>query len=115
MICLKENDAEIGICGFDKIDYINRVATYGIFIGDKEHWGKGYGSEALLLLCEYAFNKLNLNKVKLTVYSFNQRAIKAYEKCGFKITGVEPEEAFIDGKYHDVFYLSLLRKDWQNN
>jgi RimJ/RimL family protein N-acetyltransferase len=112
MICLKENDKSIGICGFDKIDYINRTATYGTFIGEKEDWNKGYGSEALSLLCDYAFNKLNLNKVKLKVYSFNKRGIKAYEKCGFKVTGVEPEEMFLDGKYHDAYIMCLLKRDW---
>ena len=69
------------------VNHIFRKAELGIFVGEKEYWGKGYGTEATELLLDFAFNILNLNSIMLIVNSFNERAIKSYEKCGFKLIG----------------------------
>lgn len=74
----------IGNVGFVDINHLHRTAEIGIFIGDKSYWGNGYGQEALSLLLDYAFKKLNLHSILLRVYDFNQRAIACYEKTGFK-------------------------------
>lgn len=66
------------------ISYKNRIGTVGIFIGDENNRSNGYGTEALKLLLDYGFNYLNLNNIMLAVKSFNERAIKCYEKVGFK-------------------------------
>ena len=66
------------------INYQNRIGTVGIFIGDESNRNNGYGAETLKLLLDYGFNYLNLNNIMLTVKSFNERAIKCYEKVGFK-------------------------------
>ena len=112
MIVVKEEDLPIGVVSLHDIHPINRNAVLGIMIGEKDYWGNGYGSEAVKLVTGYAFNYLNLYKVSLTVYAFNKRAQKAYEKCGFKANGVKPEDVFVDGKYYDVILMSLLRKDF---
>lgn len=107
-----ENLEPIGICGLHRIDWISRRATFGIAIYAKDRWSKGYGTEALMLLLNYAFSRLNLHKVRLEVYAHNARARKVYERCGFKETGVEPEHVFKDGVYHDSITMTVLRRDW---
>lgn len=73
-------DEMIGTIGLHCIDNINRTATLGIFIGDKNYWSKGYGTEAIQLILDFGFNYLNLNNIDLTLMEFNQRALKCYEK-----------------------------------
>ena len=80
----KENDTLIGNISLMHIHEINRTAELGIFIGDENYLSRGYGSEAIKLLLDYAFRYVNLNNIMLKVFDYNKRAIKAYEKCGFK-------------------------------
>jgi len=89
------------------------VATIGIFIGDKSFWGKGYGTEAIELLTDFIFNEMNINKVKLNVYSFNKRAVRCYEKCGFVREGVLRQEIYREGRYHDDIVMGLLRDEYK--
>ena len=70
----------IGTIGLHSVDNINRTATLGIFIGDKNYWSKGYGREAIQLILDFGFNYLNLNNIDLALMEFNQRALKCYEK-----------------------------------
>jgi RimJ/RimL family protein N-acetyltransferase len=91
----------------------NQKAVLGIAIGDKEFWGKGYGTEALELLLEYGFKTLNLNRIELTVYEFNKRAKKAYEKVGFIEEGRCRQSIYINGEFHDVYMMSILHKEWK--
>ncbi|MBO8161851.1 MAG: GNAT family N-acetyltransferase, partial [Thermosipho sp. (in: Bacteria)] len=97
----------------NNIDWKNSVATVGIFLG-RPHWNKGYGTDAMKVLVRFIFNEMNINKVKLSVYSFNKRGIRAYEKAGFKIEGVLREELFREGKYHDVYVMGILKNEWKN-
>ena len=108
-----ENDKLIGNCSFNKIDQISRTATIGIFIGDKENRGKGYGSEALKLLLNFGFNYLNLNNIDLHVFSFNENAIACYKKVGFKEYGRRHSAYFCNGKYHDVIYMEILSNEFK--
>lgn len=102
----------IGDCGVNSIDWKNRVANLVIFIGNKEYRGKGYGTEAMQLLLSFVFNEININKIRLSVYSFNERAIRSYEKCGFKREGALRQELFRNGKYYDIIALGLLRDEY---
>ena len=79
IVTLKE-DKMIGIIHLERINAINRTATLGIFIGDKEYRSKGYGTEAIRLILDYGFNYLNLNNIKLDLMEFNERALKCYKK-----------------------------------
>lgn len=110
-IVKKENDELIGNIGLDKVDYKNGSAELGIFIGDEENLGKGYGSEAIKLLLNYAFNELRLHNIGLTMYDINERAQKAYTKCGFKEYGRRHEALFRDGKYHDIVYMEVINSN----
>jgi len=107
-----EEGKYIGGCGINQIDWKNSVATVGIFIGDKNYWGKGYGSDAMKVLVRFIFEQMNVNKIKLFVYSFNERAVRSYEKCGFVKEGVLRQEIFRDGKYHDEYVMSILKDEY---
>ena len=105
-------DKLIGSVGLESIDYINRTATLGIFIGDKEYLSKGYGTEAIRLLLDYGFNYMNLHNIKLNLLSVNERALKCYKKCGFKETGRIRENRFINGKYYDTIAMDILEDEF---
>ena len=98
----------IGNCGYDSIDHINQTAGIGIFIGNKNYWSKGYGTEALSLLMDYGFKVLNLHSIFLNVYSFNERAIKCYEKVGFKIIGRRRESLLRGKERYDNILMDVL-------
>ena len=102
-------------CGIEKIDYINRTGILGIFIGQEEARNKGYGKETVKLLLDFGFNYLNLHSIELKVMSFNKRAIKCYEKCGFKEVGRRREAYFLNGKYHDVIEMDIIRREFKEN
>jgi len=112
-IVVKESDQLIGNIGMHGISIINRYASIGIFIGDKNCWSKGYGTEALKLMQKYGFDHLNLHRIYLTVISYNTRAIKAYEKAGFVREGVHREHIYRFGKYHDLYIMSILENEWR--
>lgn len=102
----------IGTISLIKIDYPNRSATLGIFIGDKEYHSKGYGTEAINLLLEFGFKYLNLHSIVLDLVSINERAHKSYLKCGFKDTGCTRECIFINGKYYDKLHMDILENEF---
>jgi RimJ/RimL family protein N-acetyltransferase len=102
----------IGETGIRKIDWMSRKALFFITIGEKTFWGKGCGTDALKLVMRLAFATMNLNRLWLTVLAHNQRAIRCYEKCGFKREGLLRQESFVDGVYHDVLLMGALRADY---
>ncbi|WP_042272301.1 GNAT family N-acetyltransferase [[Clostridium] dakarense] len=104
-----ETNKYIGGCGINSVDWLTRVAVVGIMIGDKDYWGKGYGTDAMKVLIDFIFNDMNINKIRLSVFSFNERAIKSYEKCGFEVEGVLKNEIFKDGKYYDEIIMSKFK------
>ncbi len=95
------------------IDWENRNAEAGIVIGKKEYWNKGYGTDAMMTLLEFAFNRMNLHRVYLKVYDFNLRGIKSYEKCGFKREGVLRHDLYVNGEYHDSIIMGILKDEFK--
>ena len=110
-IIKKEDDTLLGNVGVTKIDYKNGKAELGIFIGDEENLSKGYGSEAIKLIINFAFNEIRLHSVMLTVFSNNPRAIKAYTKCGFKEFGRRHEAIYHNGEYLDLIYMEIINEN----
>ncbi len=110
-----ETDKLLGSISLEDINHINRTATLGIFIGDKQARNKGYGTEAIRLILDYGFNYLNLNNIKLDVFEFNERAIACYEKCGFKVYGRRRKAKFVNGKYYDIINMDVLAEEFKNS
>lgn len=104
----------IGNVGLHSIDWKNRSAVLGIVIAEKEYWGRGYGSDAITTLLRFAFGEMNLHRIHLSVFDFNERAIGCYEKCGFRHEGRAREAMYRDGSYHDSLHMAILRQDFFN-
>jgi len=102
----------IGNCGLEGIDWKERRATLGIAIGEKEYWGQGYGADAITTLLRFAFTQMNLHRIQLTVYSYNERAKRCYEKCGFRHEGTLRESHFYGGRYHDELMMGILCEEF---
>lgn len=103
----------IGTCQLHSINWIHRNAELQIRLGNKEARGKGYGSEAVRLLLDFAFKDLNLYRVYLHVFQTNTTAIHVYEKIGFKKEGLLRKAAHIDGKYVDIGLMGILREEYE--
>lgn len=109
-----ETDALIGRCLLFDIDQINRKATFGIDIGEKSYWDKGYGQDSTRLMLDYGFNLLNLNSIMLGVFSYNQRAINCYKKVGFKEIGRRRKSKFIGGKWFNGVFMDILAEEFES-
>ena len=102
----------IGNLGMEHVDWKNRNAEIGVMIGEKEYWSKGYGTDAITTLLRFAFTEMNLHRVMLKVFDFNQRAQRCYEKCGFVHEGKMRQAFFHQGQYHDELVMGVLRDDF---
>ncbi|WP_251551511.1 GNAT family N-acetyltransferase [Neobacillus muris] len=110
-IRLRDQPLFIGSIAVYGVNWKNGTCFVGISIGP-DYQGKGYGTDAMQTLVSFIFNYMNINKIKLHVFGFNQRAIRSYEKCGFKTEGILREELFRFGQFQDVFTMGLLRREW---
>ena len=97
----------VGACSLDGITPRARTASLGIWI-DEGHWNEGLGSDAVRTLCRFGFREMNLYRIQLHVYDFNERGIRAYEKVGFREEGRLRGHQFADGSHIDVFVMGLL-------
>ncbi len=108
----KDNEIPIGIVSLINMDYKNRNAECIIDIGEKEYWGQGYGSKGLKLLLDFVFYEINLHRVSLKVFSFNDRAIRLYNRIGFQEEGKSRQSLFRNGDWHDIIHMGLLQKEY---
>lgn len=97
----------IGICGLEDVSRRSRTAIAGIWLG-RDHWSKGYGTDAMRVLCRFGFAYMNLQRIGLHVYAPNERAIRSYEKVGFKREGILRRDEFHGGRYVDTYVMGLL-------
>jgi diamine N-acetyltransferase len=103
----------IGTIGLHLINQKDRTAEFGIAIGEKDYWGKGYGTEATMLLINYGFRQLNLHRISSTALAFNERSIRMHKKVGFLEEGRQRQAIFKNGKYVDKVMFGLLREEWK--
>lgn len=108
-------DKLIGTISLENLNWTDRSATLGIFIGDKDYRNSGYGTEAIKLLLEYGFRYLNLHSIRLDLLNINERAHKCYLKCGFKDTGKSREAIFLNGKYYDKLHMDILENEFDGD
>lgn len=109
-----KTEKPIGRCMLFAMDQVDKRAMFGIAIGDKAYWNKGYGREATQLILDYGFNLLNLHNIMLGVYSFNKRAIGCYKKIGFKEIGKRRQARIIGGKKYDVILMDILANEFES-
>jgi len=108
----KEEDKLIGHCGLYYIDWINRTAEFGIYIGDYSFRNGGYGADALRTLIKYGFEDLNLNRIWCEVFD-NNLAIDIYKHIGFTFEGKLRQNYFNEGRYWDSHVLSMLAAEYE--
>jgi len=103
----------IGMISLSHIDLRNRKAELGHFLlyPPEKYKGKGYGKEVEELVLEYGFNYLGLNRIQLEIFTDNESVINMHKKFGFKIEGTFKQYVFKDGKFRDVYFMTLLRED----
>lgn len=103
----------IGQCALFNFDNVARRCELGITIGDKNYWGRGYGTDAVRVLIDYGFRHHNLHRIYLTVNSTNLRAIGAYRRCGFVEEGRLRAHMWNNGDYIDLVQMGILRDEWE--
>ncbi len=114
VLAIENPDGElIGTVGLHQIDWIHRYAGMGIGIFSTDQQDKGFGSEALLLMLQFAFNTLNLRRVESTVYAFNKRSIALHQKCGAIQEGVKRKRRYLNGRYHDEILYVITKPVWR--
>ncbi len=103
----------IGNCALGQISAVDRSASLGIVIGDKDYWSQGYGTDAMLALCGFGFVQMNLHRIELHVFAANARAVRCYEKCGFQVEGCLREAGFKHGEYLDILTMAILADEYR--
>lgn len=106
------DDRLIGYIGLFDIQWHAGTAFVGIGIGERDYWGKGYGTDAMRLIVRYAFEALHLRRVGLDVFAYNERAYRSYVKSGFVEEGRARQYLHRDGRRWDLIYMGILREEW---
>jgi len=113
VIVLKKGDRVIGEGGLLRMFRPWRNTDMTIIIGERDAWGKGYGTEAGHLLLDYAFRRLGFHRISVGVVGFNKRALKFWESLGFKKEGIERDEYYYDNEYSDGVMMSILEDEFK--
>ena len=108
-----ESDKHIGNIKIDPINSIHGLGEYGIMIGDKSEWGKGYAKEATIALIDHCFKKINLRKITLGVVHENIPAVNLYQSIGFQVEGHYKNHGFYNGKYMDILRMAIFQNEWK--
>ena len=106
-----DDDRLIGFFGL-WVDLIHNVAWVGIGIGERDFWGKGYGTDMMKVCLRYAFEELSVHRVSLGLHEYNPRALRSYEKAGFRLEGRTRKDMMREGKRTDTLWMGILRDEW---
>lgn len=115
IICEKDNGRAVGSVYFRDISPEHHKAEYGIFIGEDDAAGKGYGSEACGLACQYGFTVEKWHRIFLRAFATNLQAIRSYQKNGFEKEALLKDDVCIDGTYHDIVLMGLINPKERNS
>ncbi len=110
----KETNEFVGTCGLHDIDWIARYGILGIAITNPAYQNKGYGTDAMKCLLSFGFNELNLNRIELEVFDFNNRGFHVYKKVGFKEVGRRRQVRFLHGEYFDSIIMDILQEEYSS-
>ncbi len=110
-----EDDRLVGDVGLDGVNWAQGDAFVGIGLGEKQDWGKGYGTDAMQVLLRFAFLELNLRRVSLDVFEYNPRALRSYLKAGFVVEGRSRRHLNREGRRWDMIYMGILREEWEHS
>jgi RimJ/RimL family protein N-acetyltransferase len=113
MIIERATERRIGECGLLRMMPEWRTTDLSMILGEPESWGRGYGTEAITLLMDYAFGTLNFHRIAIGVVGFNTRALRFYEKVGFRREGIQREGYYYNHSYHDFVMLSILEHEFR--
>lgn len=113
IIAHRQSGKYIGQIDLFKIDWKNRCAELAITIGNAEQQGKGIGKEAICLLLDFAFHRMNLHRIGLEVYDFNERGYRCYKSAGFKEEGRQRQCHYHKGQYRDKIYMGILQDEYK--
>ncbi|MDO8668320.1 MAG: GNAT family protein [bacterium] len=108
-----DSGEHIGSTGLHDINRKNLKAVWGIFIGDKNYWNQGLGTDVLKTVSKHCFKKLKLNRVELGVFPHNPRGKRCYEKCGFKVEGVKKQAIWKNGRFIDEIIMGITKDDYK--
>jgi RimJ/RimL family protein N-acetyltransferase len=111
---IRESRRLIGLTTFSNLDPDNGSVMFHITVGEADAWGLGYGTEAARLMLWLAFDRIGLHRVALSVFDFNERAIRSYEKVGFRIEGRDREAIVRDGRRWDELTMGILAPEWRS-
>ena len=114
-IHIRENDLHIGNVKIDPINQRHGWAEYGIMMGRKSEWGKGYAKEATLKVIDFCFNELQIRKITLGVVADNSSAVNLYKKLGFELEGLYKKQGLYEGKYCDVIRMAMFNPSFKYN
>lgn len=114
LIALCDTDKVIGDIALQNIDSYNRNCNLRIAIDQQSFQGKGYGSEAILLMLEYGFGVLNMHRIELNVFAYNERAAHVYKKLGFQQEGVQRDALYYNHAYHDSILMAMLAEEYRS-
>ncbi len=110
-----ERNRHIGFTGLHAIDWRNRRATSGPVIGEKDAWGRGYGTDAMRVRTKFAFETLNLHRIESAAHAENVASQKALEKTGYKREGIFRRRTWSEGRWHDEIRYAILDEDYFAN
>ncbi len=104
-------DKYIGFLGM-WVDLIHSEAWVGLAIGEREFWSRGYGTDMMKICLRYVFTELGLERLSLGLHEYNPRALRSYEKCGFRMEGRTRKDVMHEGKRTDTLWMGILREEW---
>lgn len=111
IIVEKETERPVGSVYLRDVDRVHNKAEYGIFIGEEDAKGKGYGTVAAKRMISYAFEKEKIHRIYLRVYEDNLRAVSSYEKAGFRREGQLIDDVYVNGKYHNIVWMAIVNSN----
>ena len=106
----REDRSHIGNASIHEIDWVSRTAYFGLFIGEPAAWNRGFGTDAIKTLVRFAFEEMNLRKLKVNVFDYNDRAKHVLVQAGFVQEAKLAEEFFREGTYQDLVILSIFNR-----